>query len=130
MTKAIVPDFSERLSTAAKAKQALLERARANAPANDPDFARRQAERREIALAREARIAERKAAKLAEEQRKLEEAAAAEAARIAALKAEEEARLAAELERKAQEAAAEAARKALRDIRYANRKGRLKGKKR
>ena len=38
-------DFNDRLETAAKAKQALLEKARAKDPANDPDFAKRQAER-------------------------------------------------------------------------------------
>ncbi|MCC7275938.1 MAG: hypothetical protein IT561_24945, partial [Alphaproteobacteria bacterium] len=36
--------FAERLDTAAKARQALLEKARARNPANDPGFAARQAE--------------------------------------------------------------------------------------
>ena len=38
-------DFADRLETAAKAKQALLEKARAKDPANDPEFAARLAER-------------------------------------------------------------------------------------
>ena len=48
-------DFADRLETAAKAKQALLEKARAQDPANDPEFAARLAERAAIAAAREAR---------------------------------------------------------------------------
>ena len=46
------PTLAERRETAAKAKQALLERARAKAPSNDPGFAARQEERRAIAAAR------------------------------------------------------------------------------
>jgi hypothetical protein len=38
-------DFADRLDAAAKAKQALLEKARAKDPTNDPEFAARQAER-------------------------------------------------------------------------------------
>lgn len=103
--------FAERRDTAAKAKQALIERARATAPTNDPAFAERQAQRREVAIAREARIAERRAAKAAE--------AAAKAA------AEAEARRIAEEERLAAEAAAvalAARQKAIRDAKYAARK--------
>jgi hypothetical protein len=125
MMKGVLPDFAERLSAAAKARQALLERAREKA--NDPELGRRQAERQAIARAREVRIAERKAARLAEERRMAEEAAAAEAAR---LKAEEEARILADLERAerqaALDAAREAARKAMYENRELNRKGRLK----
>ena len=46
-------DFADRLETAAKAKQALLEKARAKDPANDPEFAARLAERAAVAAARE-----------------------------------------------------------------------------
>ena len=53
-------DFGDRLATAAAAKQALLEKARAKA--NDPELAKKQAERAAIAAAREAREAERRAA--------------------------------------------------------------------
>ena len=56
-------DFADRLETAAKAKQALLEKARAKDPANDPEFAARLAERAAIAAARDARYAARKARK-------------------------------------------------------------------
>ena len=58
-------DFADRLETAAKAKQALLEKARAKDPANDPEFAARLAERAAIAAAREARETERRLAKQA-----------------------------------------------------------------
>ncbi len=94
-----VPNFGDRLKAAAKAKQALLEKARAKAPANDPKFAERQAARREVSIAREARVSERKAAKLAA---KIREAA----------------------EQEAREIVLEAERKAARDARYAARKAR------
>jgi hypothetical protein len=132
MMKGVLPDFAERLSTAAKAKQALLERAREKA--NDPKLVRRLEERRAVALAREARIAERQAAKLAEERRRAEEAAAAEAERRRIeeeqRRFEEEQRLADDIERQARQAAIEEARRAMAGTRVLNRKGRLKGKKR
>jgi hypothetical protein len=82
-------DVSERLSAAAAAKQAMLEKLRAKLPkADDPEFQARQAERVKIAEARDQRIAERKAAK---EAARL--AAEAEAKRLAV---EEAARIAAE----------------------------------
>ena len=61
------PDFDERLSAAAAARQAVLERFRAKAKSNDPEFLKKQAERLEIAEAREARVSARKAAKEAQE---------------------------------------------------------------
>ena len=61
------PDFDERLSAAASARQALLDRFRAKINGSDPEFLKKQAERLEIAQAREARIAERKALKEAQE---------------------------------------------------------------
>jgi len=103
------PNFGDRLKAAAKAKQALLEKARAKAPANDPKFAERQAARREVSIAREARVSERKAAKLAA---KIREAA------------EQEAREAEAVEQAAREIVLEAERKAARDARYAARKAR------
>ncbi len=118
------PKFNDRLNAAAKAKRALLDKARANGPADDPDFAERQAARREVAIAREARAAERKAAKLAEKTRLAEEKAAEEAARAIALAAEREAREAEATEQAAREIALEAERKAARDVRYAARKAR------
>ncbi|MFI4996245.1 MAG: DUF6481 family protein, partial [Hyphomicrobiales bacterium] len=82
------PDFSERLSTAATAKQALLERYRAKVNASDPEFLRKQAERLALSQAREARNAERKAAREAQEAAE----SAAREAREAAEKAEREER--------------------------------------
>ena len=117
--------FADRLETAAKAKQALLEKARQKDPSNDPEFAARQAARVEAARLREERETEKRNAKLAEQ---------------ALVKAEREA----EAARKAAEAEAEAERirsgkrpvskpalsaeeqKALRDARYAARKARKK----
>ena len=108
-----VPNFGDRLKAAAKAKQALLEKARAKAPANDPKFAERQAARREVSIAREARASERKAAELAAKIREAEEQAA-----------EQEAREAEAAEQAAREIVLEAERKAARDARYAARKAR------
>ena len=118
------PSFANRLSTAAKAKQAQLENARASNPANDPGFAERQAARHALSVAREARVSERKAAKLAEKTRKAEERAAEETARAIALNAEQE-RLKAEIaEQERRKIVLEAERKAARDARYAARKAR------
>ena len=61
------PDFDERLSAAASAKQAVLERFRAKVSGSDPELLKKQAERLEIAQAREARIAARNAAREARE---------------------------------------------------------------
>src|SRR5690242_16499593 len=61
------PDFDERKSAAASARQAVLERFRAKANGSDPELLKKQAERLEIAKAREARLAERKALKEAQE---------------------------------------------------------------
>ena len=54
-------DFNERLSTAAKAKQALLEKFRARPKADDPAAAERHAARLATSLARDARKAARDA---------------------------------------------------------------------
>ena len=56
------PGFAERLQTAAKAKQAQLEKIRATALANDAQSAERQAARVETARARQIRTAERRSA--------------------------------------------------------------------
>ena len=120
--------FADRLNTAAKAKQALLERARANDPTKDPAFAARKAERAAAAAAREARIAEQKAQREAALAREAEEKAAAEAARIEAERLEAE-RIKAEERAEADRLVALAAeQKAARDARYAARKAR-QGKK-
>lgn len=110
-------NFNERLGTAASAKQAMLDRFRAKPAADDPAVLERAAERQALSEAREVRIAERKAAKLAEEAR-------ATAARIAEEKeraAREEREAAAAL---AKQIALEAEQKAARDARYAARKKR------
>lgn len=91
--------FNDRLETANKAKQALLEKARSKDPTNDPEFAARQAARLEAARIREAKETEKRNAKLAEQARiKAEreakaEAKAAEAARLAAIAAAEAERI-------------------------------------
>jgi Family of unknown function (DUF6481) len=110
-------DFNERLSTAAKAKQALLEKFRARPKADDPAAAERNAARLAVSLARDARIAERKATREAEAVR-LQAEAIRQAAEDAARK------VTAEAEQAAQELALEAERKAARDARYAARKAR------
>jgi hypothetical protein len=74
------PSLAERQSTAAKARQAQLERVRLMAPANDPKFALRLAERRAAAKAREARLTERRAAKMREMEEEIAQAAARERA--------------------------------------------------
>ena len=122
---------TDRLATAAKARQAMLEKFKAKPGPDDPDFLARQAERIRLAEEREARIAERRAAKEAEAAR-----IAAEEKRIQEEKEREAAELAAYIARKANDAAAAnaeakaralalaAEQKAARDARYARRKGR------
>ncbi len=106
-------NFDDRLSAAAAAKQALLERFRARPGADDPTVIAQQANLKAVADAREARAAERRAAKQAEAARAAAEAAARRAQdQIAATEA------------KARAAAIEAERKAARDARYAARKAR------
>jgi hypothetical protein len=118
--------FNDKLETAAKAKQAQLERARAKSPLNDPDFARRQAERKRQAEEREARLAARTTEKAAKAQRDAEQRAAREAARLEAEKLAEEARLKARREEADRLVALAAEQKAARDARYAARKQRRK----
>jgi hypothetical protein len=106
----------DRRDAAAKARQALLEKARANDPTRDPDFAARQAARAAANAEREKAATERRAAKdaaLAEERRLAAEAKAAAAA-AAALEAE----------KKKPVPKTEAELKAARDARYAARKSR------
>lgn len=116
--------FDERAQASKEAKLALLQRAKALNPANDPDFAERQAARAEAAKAREQREAEKKAAKaeaarLAEEARKIEEARLAEEKRL------EEERLEREREQYERDQALLALKqKMARDARYAARKAR------
>jgi hypothetical protein len=112
------PSFADRQKAAQQAKQNLLNKFRAQPGSDDPDVAKRRAEREAAAANREKARLEREAAK-AEARRREEEAKAAEAARIAREKEEEAAR----------QAALEAELKAKRDARYAARKDRGKKKK-
>lgn len=115
------PDFDERLSAAASAKQAVLERFRAKVNGGDPELVKKQAERLEIARARDARLAARKAAKEAQEAAERAEREAREVAE----RAEREEREARErAEAIAWKAALEEEKKAERDARYAARKAR------
>lgn len=116
------PDFADRLSSAAHAKMALLEKFRTQPGVNDPAFAEREAIRRATRIARDARAADRKAVREAQE--------AVRQAAQAALDAELAARQALEMHEAAEQAAREVAldaeRKAARDARYAARKARKK----
>jgi len=113
-------NFGERLSTAANAKNAALEKFRARPGPDDPVFLERQAALTAINVARDARIQERKVAREAE--------AARVAAEKAALAAAEKAIAAEQAARKAEgstrSAALAAQQKAARDARYAARTAR------
>jgi len=117
--------FADRLETAAKAKQALLEKARQKDPSNDPEFAARQAARIEAAKIREARDAEKREAKAAEQARVKAEREA-EAARKAAEAEAEAERIRAGKRPVSKPALSAAEQKAIRDARYAARKARKK----
>lgn len=99
----------DRLSTAANAKTAELEKFRAKSGANDPAFAERQAARHAIKVARDARIAEPKDARLA--------SAACEAVEQAAREADVAGQA-------ARDVVLQAERKPARYVRYAARKAR------
>lgn len=111
--------FADRLENAAKAKQALLDRARANDPTKDPEFIARQEARAAAARAREEREIERRNATLAEREKAIADREAKKAAQIAA-----EADAAKRSLRKQIEDLA--SQKATRDARYAARKARKK----
>ena len=78
-------NYDDRLSAAANAKKAEVEKFRARSGTNDPAFAERQAARHAISVARDARIAERNASRLV----RLAREAGEKAARDAAAEAEE-----------------------------------------
>lgn len=105
--------FSNRLDSAAKAKQAAQARIQKLSGPGDPAFEERQVARRAQAVEREARQVERRAAREAD--------IARQAAERAAKEVETRAAAAREAERKVAE---EAERKAARDARYAARKAR------
>ena len=131
--------FSDRLSTAAAAKQKLLERFKTRPAEDDPAEMERRAERARMIEARDARIAEKEARRKAEEDSRAALREQQRAARLAAEAAIEAERLAAEQaiadEKAAREEAKsalikrvvadEATLKAARDARYASRKTRV-----
>jgi hypothetical protein len=112
--------FSDRLTTAAKARSAALEKFRARPGPDDAAVLEREAAQKAISVARAARIAERKAAREAEAVRKAAEQAAHEAELKAT--AAEQAKHAIEASERA--AALAIAQKAARDARYAARHAR------
>ena len=116
------PGFTERLQTAAKAKQAQFEKIQATTRGNDAQSAVRQAARVEAETSRQIRVAERKYAnKVTAEQRDAERMA--EKARQARAVTEEKARKDAErVAQVAADAALKRDQKAARDLKYAARK--------
>ena len=127
-------NFADRITSAATAKQALVEKLKSKPAPDDPEVLRKQAERQAIVEAREKRQAEKEEARRAQLAREAEERAAREAAeaaseaeRQAQLELEKAAAESARLERAARILADEAERKAIRDARYAARKARVKG---
>jgi hypothetical protein len=118
--------FADRLETANKAKQALLDRAREKDPSKDPDFVARQEARAAAAAQREQREAERQAARLAERERKVAEREARKAKQVA-LAAEQAALEAERINRALRKQTVNLADlKAARDARYAARKARAR----
>lgn len=111
--------FSDRLETAAKAREAMLARYRARPSADDPDVIARQAERQAVIRARGERNKEREAERLVAEARRVAEVKAQrefEAAEVLRLAAEKVAR----------QAALAAEQKEARDARFAARKARAR----
>jgi hypothetical protein len=104
--------YTDRLEAQAKAKQALLEKAKKKDPTNDPEFLARQQARLEAARIREERDAERRRTKEQERER-----IRAERAALAAAKAAEAARKAEEARLAAEERAKEAEERARRAVR-------------
>ena len=111
--------FADRLETANKAKQALLERARAKDPTKDPEFAARQEARAAAAYARQERESDRRSPSLPSARRRPAERDARKAEQVA-LEAERAGRAT------RQKTASLAEQKAARDARYAARKARKK----
>lgn len=110
-------DFTERLSAAKNAKQAMAAKFLHRPGPDDPAVVERRAVRAAVSAARDARKAEREANRLAENVR-----IAAEREAAAIEQAEQERHAAADKE--ASDARLEAERKAARDARYAARKAR------
>ncbi|KAB1074342.1 DUF6481 family protein [Methylobacterium planeticum] len=116
-------NFDDRRQNSANAKAALLAKFKARPPVDDPEMIAKAKARQEVARAREERIRERDAARIAAETQAAEAKRAREEAELAAQIARAEAEAAASQERKAAELAAK---KTLRDARYAARKAKVK----
>jgi membrane protein involved in colicin uptake len=116
-------NFDDRRKNSASAKQVLLEKFKARPPADDPDMIAKAQARAEVARARDERIREREAARIAAEKQAAAEKLAREEAELAAQIAREEAEALASAERKAAELAEK---KAARDSRYAARKAKAR----
>ena len=110
-------NFSERLSTAAQAKKAMLDKFRARPAPDDPAVVAKHEARQALSDAREARTAEREAARIAQKARETAERSARETA-------DKEQRVREDAELTQREAALKSERKAARDARYAARKAR------
>ena len=109
--------FGSRIADKAKARQAIQERIKSRPGPGDPEFEKIRVEREAIAVARELRLTERKAAK---EEKLAREKAEREAHELAVKE---------EADRIADEAVAiQADQKTARDARYAARKARKGGK--
>jgi hypothetical protein len=122
--------FADRLENAAKARQALLERARAKDKSNDPEFVARQEARAAAARAREERETERRNAEIERRNAKRVEQEAARAKAAADREAEKVAQAALEAQSAKRSLREQiellAVQKATRDARYAARKARKK----
>jgi hypothetical protein len=110
-------DFGERLSAAKDAKQAMAAKFLQRPGHDDPAVVQRRVDRAAVSAARDVRVAEREARRLAENAHLVAEREA-----LAADQAAQEKRAAAEQE--ASQARLEVERKAARDARYAARKAR------
>ena len=120
------PGFVERLKTAAKAKQAQLEKLRATAQVTDAQSAERQAARIDVAESRRIRAAERKEATRAAAEVRDAQRAAEKAKQAQALVEERARKDAARVAQANADAALKRDQKAARDARYAARKARQK----
>lgn len=121
----VAAGFGDRLSVAAAAKKAQLEKFKANkVDVNDPAFLEQQAARQAAAAAREERQAQRKAEKEAAKEQVIAERKAAQKAAEDKLVADRLAAETAEADAEEAKIALAAQQKAARDARYAARKAR------
>ena len=101
--------FTERLSTAASARRAMLEKFQARRTVDDPAARERRAAQDAMRAARETRMAEREAARRAKQEQLSAERLARKAAEREQRRAQEEQRLAQEAREAAERAEREAA---------------------